>query len=206
LQVVLALARKTGVVSKASMTALVCQACGAPLVESDSTRCDHCGAELAEGDQAWVLEAVLRPDELSLHPRRAPIATAAADGTLAALVPDIADPRERRVLFARMAQLMAADGAIDRTERRLLQMCASRWGIPPEQVEQAIAAPPQGDYSAPLGVQAPEWFLAGLVAAAMADGRIDARERALLEHACDALQLPREAIGRQIAATSQRMA
>ena len=42
------------------MTALVCQSCGAPLGESDSTRCDHCNAELAAGDQAWVLESFLR--------------------------------------------------------------------------------------------------------------------------------------------------
>jgi hypothetical protein len=56
---VLRLARRTGVQTKLSMTALVCSACGAPLTESDSSRCDHCGAELAAGDQAWVLEAVL---------------------------------------------------------------------------------------------------------------------------------------------------
>jgi hypothetical protein len=56
---VMRLARRTGVQSKLSMTALVCAACGAPLVESDSTKCDHCGAELAAGDQAWVLEAVV---------------------------------------------------------------------------------------------------------------------------------------------------
>jgi hypothetical protein len=56
---VLRLARRTGVQSKLSMTALVCAACGAPLTESDSSRCDHCGAELAAGDQAWVLAAVM---------------------------------------------------------------------------------------------------------------------------------------------------
>jgi hypothetical protein len=56
---VLRLARRTGVQSKPSMTALVCAACGAPMVESESSKCDHCGAELAAGDQAWVLEAVV---------------------------------------------------------------------------------------------------------------------------------------------------
>jgi hypothetical protein len=56
---VVRMARRTGVQSKLSMTALVCAACGAPVVESDSTKCDHCGAELAAGDQAWVLEAVM---------------------------------------------------------------------------------------------------------------------------------------------------
>jgi hypothetical protein len=62
---VFTLGRKSGVVSKLSMTALVCQVCGAPLAETDSSKCDHCGAELADGDQAWVLDAVLRRDELN---------------------------------------------------------------------------------------------------------------------------------------------
>jgi inner membrane protein import complex subunit Tim44-like protein len=53
---VLRLLRKNGVTSKPSMTALVCQACGAPLVENDSTQCDYCGAQLNAGDQAWILE------------------------------------------------------------------------------------------------------------------------------------------------------
>lgn len=53
---VVRLARRTGVRSKLSMTALVCQSCGAPLSDSESTRCEHCGAELTAGDQAWVLE------------------------------------------------------------------------------------------------------------------------------------------------------
>jgi hypothetical protein len=57
-QTVLTLGRNEGVVSRLSMTALVCQVCGAPLGETDSSRCDHCGAELAAGEQAWVLEGV----------------------------------------------------------------------------------------------------------------------------------------------------
>jgi hypothetical protein len=58
-QTLLRMARRTGVQSKLSMTALVCQACGAGLTDSDTTKCDHCGVELAAGDQAWVLEAVM---------------------------------------------------------------------------------------------------------------------------------------------------
>jgi hypothetical protein len=55
---ILRLARRSGVQSKLSMTALVCQGCGAPLSENESTKCEHCGAELAAGDGAWVLESV----------------------------------------------------------------------------------------------------------------------------------------------------
>jgi hypothetical protein len=63
-KVVLRLARRSGVASKLSMTSLVCEACGAPLTESDSSRCDHCGAELTAGDRAWVLDGILRPDQI----------------------------------------------------------------------------------------------------------------------------------------------
>jgi hypothetical protein len=55
---ILRLARRSGVQSKLSMTALVCQGCGAPLSENESSKCEHCGAELAAGDGAWVLESV----------------------------------------------------------------------------------------------------------------------------------------------------
>jgi hypothetical protein len=200
---VLRVARRSGVTSKLSMTALVCPACGGPLAETDSTKCDHCGAELAAGERAWVLEALLRPEDVRL---RAP-GEAQGDGTgaLGLLVPDIADPRERRILFARMAQLMSSDGVVDRRERKLLEMCAARWSIPTDQAQQVIASPPQGDYAGPLGVSSPEWFMAALVMAAMADGRIDARERALLERACDALNLPRQAIDQQIARAVQHL-
>jgi hypothetical protein len=62
-QTVVRMARKSGVQSKLSMTALVCQACGAPLTDSDNTKCDPGGVELTGGDQAWVLEAVMQPGQ-----------------------------------------------------------------------------------------------------------------------------------------------
>jgi hypothetical protein len=58
-QIVMRLARRSGAISPPSMTALVCHACGAPLSNSDSAKCDHCGAELTAGDGAWVLDGVL---------------------------------------------------------------------------------------------------------------------------------------------------
>jgi hypothetical protein len=58
-QTAIRMARRAGVKSKLSMTALVCGACGAPVGDNDSTKCDHCGVELAAGEQAWVLEGVM---------------------------------------------------------------------------------------------------------------------------------------------------
>jgi hypothetical protein len=173
MQTVLRLARKVGVASKLSMTAVVCQACGAPLVETDSPRCDHCGADLVDGAQSWVLDGVLAPPEVRVRDH-------ASDELPEWLVPDIADPRERRVLLSRMAQVMARDGVLERRERNLLRMCAQRWGIPEEVVKGLLSSPPPGDVST-VTSSSPQWFLAGLVAAALADGRIDRSERTMLE-------------------------
>jgi hypothetical protein len=57
-QTLVRLVRKTGVRSKPSLTALACPACGAPLAETESSRCDHCSAELADGEQTWVLDGL----------------------------------------------------------------------------------------------------------------------------------------------------
>lgn len=198
MQSVVRLARKAGVASKLSMTSVVCQSCGAPLTESDTTTCDHCHAEIAAGTQAWVLDAMLQPGEVRerSHAPDAPLPDW--------LVPNIADPRERQVLFTQMAALMASDGNLDAKEKKLLRLCAQRWSIPEPMVAQVIGNP------RPVGANAiqsasPQWFLAGLVTAAMMDGKVDAHEQAMLQNACAALGLPPDELQRQLAAAQQRM-
>ena len=211
-KVVLAMARKSGATlvgvdldGHLDLPALA----ALPLAESDSSRCDHCGAELADGVQTWVLEGVFRPDEMPLR------STARRTGRLRreddAAVDDPrwcpTSPTSHRAtdpVPARMAQLMAVATGPSRARSGGSWRCrARRWDIPREQVAAVIASPPQGDYAGGFDVQSPEWFLAGLVAAAMADGRIDTQERAMLEHACDALRLPRESIERLVAGMSR---
>jgi uncharacterized tellurite resistance protein B-like protein len=195
---VVRLARRAGVASKLSMTSVVCQSCGAPLTESDTTTCDHCHAEVAAGQQAWVLDAMLQPGEV--HERSHAPGAPLPDW----LVPNIADPRERQVLFTQMAALMASDGNLDAKEKKLLRLCAQRWSIPEPMVAQVIGNP------RPVGVnsiqsQSPQWFLAGLVTAAMMDGKVDSHEQAMLQNACTALGLPPDELQRQLTAAQQRM-
>jgi uncharacterized tellurite resistance protein B-like protein len=202
-QSVLRLVRKQGVVTRAAMTALVCTACGAPIGESDTPGCDHCGAVLSAGDQTWVLDAVEPPGVLEAEVMRR--RQAEPDAPLAPwLVPNVSDPRERLALFAQMAAMVAVDGQVTRRERALLEMVARRWGIPGEMVDRATRGGAPLDV--PVNPTQPVWFLAGLVAAALADGRIDPRERAMLERACDALHLPREEIARQVQGCRERLA
>ena len=197
---VLRLTRKSGVVTRPGLTALLCGSCGAPIGESDTPTCDHCGALLTAGDDAWVLDAVEAPGVLESEAMRR---TRTDDAPLPEwLVPNIVDPRERSVLFAQMAAMIAVDGEVTRSERRLLEMVARRWGIPREAIEAyASGAPPV----TAVAIAQPAWFLGGLVAAALADGKIDSRERAMLERACDGLRLPREELARQIEAYRARL-
>jgi hypothetical protein len=192
------LARKAGVASKLSMTSVVCQSCGAPLTESDTTTCDHCHAEVAAGQQAWVLDAMLQPGEVRerSHAPDAPLPDW--------LVPNIADPRERQVLFTQMAALMASDGNLDTKEKKLLRLCAQRWNIPEPMVAQVIGNPRAVGVNS-IQSQSPQWFLAGLVTAAMMDGKVDNHEQAMLQNACAALGLPPDELQRQLAAAQQRM-
>lgn len=198
MQTIARLSRKTGVTSKLSMTSVVCQQCGASLGDSDTSRCDHCNAELTAGDQAWVLDAMMPPGNVRSRGLRA---TAHVPEWM---VPNIADPRERAVLFAQMATCMASDGRLGKAEKKLLRMCAQRWSLPEDMVVQVFASPSLAQ-AAPIAVSSPQYFLAGLVSAAMADGKVDASERRMLERVCVALTIPPAEIDAQIAACSARL-
>jgi hypothetical protein len=192
------LSRRAGVHTKFSMTSVICQNCGALLKESDNTKCDHCNTELAAGQQNWVLDAILPPG--SVQPRGGVQEQALPDW----LVPDIADPRERGVLFAQMGALMARDGNFGKREKKLMRLCARRWAIPDEKVAHVMSNP-LASSNATITSASPQWFLSGLVAAALIDGKLDTQERAMLERARGALSLPPEELERQIAQTKQRL-
>lgn len=192
------LSRKAGVASKLAMSSVVCTNCGAPLTESDTTQCDHCHAELSAGTQDWVLDGMVPPGEVRprAHAQDAPLPDW--------LLPNVADPRERQALFAQMAAVMASDGNLDAKEKKLLRLCAQRWSLPQDFVAQVIGNP-RPIYTNMMQSQSPQWFLAGLVTAAMMDGKIDGHEQAMLQNACAALGLPPDELARQVQAAQQRM-
>ncbi len=196
-QSVLRLARKAGASTKLSMTAVVCPSCGAPLADTDDTRCGHCNTEIVASGLVWALDAIGAPG--MVRPRH----TAPEQPLPTFFMPDIRDPRERGVLFSQMAYLLAKNG-LGRNEKRLLTACGRRWGIPEETVGRALAG--QLGSGAQMGpVSAPQWFLAGLVGAALIDGTIDAAEMETLQRACTALDLPLQELDRQIQETRARM-
>jgi tellurite resistance protein len=91
-----------------------------------------------------------------------------------------------------MAALAAADGVVDAKERALLRMCARRWSVDWSKVESTLTG---GIPAMGLGLDvspgSTEAFtvLNALVEMAMVDGRIDRRERLMLEHVARRLHL-----------------
>ena len=90
-------------------------------------------------------------------------------------------PERQRMLFL-MAAMARADGQIDDREMRMLKLCAERWGVPFEAVEQALAADPAVfERLVPAPGPQGEAFLRSLVQMALVDGKVDRQERRLLE-------------------------
>jgi predicted lipid-binding transport protein (Tim44 family)/tellurite resistance protein len=188
---VLLLERKAGATSsdKAGMSTERCPACAAPLSDNGQPTCEYCGTQLASGERDWVLSA--------MHSWEWWVARAGAKAQhqprhVGARVPD-RDERERLVYL--MAAMAKADGVVDDRERRLLRMASERWGVPWGNVELALNA---GDglfqRLVTKGSIEAEAFFRELLAVAMADGRIDKKERRLLETAATHLGVDKRLI------------
>jgi tellurite resistance protein len=188
-----------------------CPQCNAALTDSAATTCDFCGTQLANGERDWVLAAA-DPFETwnaraqrrfnAAPPRRrqplpvdgpppAPATAQAPEPPAPARGDDvITDPQERQRLLYMMAALAAADGTVDRAERKLLEDCARRWSVPWSNVEMAInTGPSLFTRLVQRGTPEAEVFLGSLVEMALVDGRIDRKERRMLEFAASHLGL-----------------
>lgn len=117
-------------------------------------------------------------------------APAPADPAPASADDVITDPQERQRLLYMMAALAASDGTVDRAERKLLELCARRWSVPWSNVEMALTAGPNL-FTRLVQRRTPEAevFLRHLVEMALVDGRIDRKERQMLEFAAGHLDL-----------------
>jgi tellurite resistance protein len=183
---VLILQRKSGAttVTENGMATNRCPTCHAPLTDNGQTSCEYCGTALASGEKDWVIRDFVgyewwrSNDGRSLESLPKPVA---------ARVPD-REERERLVYM--MAAMARADGVVDAKEKQLLKMASDRWGVPWANVELALNAGP-GLYDKLLsrGSAEAETFLKELVAVALVDGKIDAREKKMLQAAAGHLGL-----------------
>lgn len=183
---VMVLQRASGAktVTEHGMATNRCPNCHAPLTDNGQTSCEYCGAALASGERDWVVR-----DFGSWEWWRAGLGKGWADTPrpAATRVPD-RDERERLVYM--MAAMAMADGVVDAKERALLRMASERWGIPWANVELALNSGTQlFDKLLARGSVEAETFLQELVTVALADGKVDPREKKLLQTAAAHLGL-----------------
>lgn len=203
---VFTLARKHGATTNTDngMSTNRCPQCNAPLSDSTATTCDFCGTALGSGERDWVLVSAdpfeswdareQRHFDVAVAARRNVVRKpAASEAPAVAQRPTddvIADPQERQRLLYMMAALASSDGTVDRAERKLLELCAQRWSVPWSNVEMALNTGPQlFTRLVQRGTPEAESFLRNLVHMALVDGRIDKKERRMLEFAAGHLGL-----------------
>lgn len=172
---VLVMVRKTGAATNkgVGLSTERCGNCSAPLTDSDSTACAFCGEDLAAAEHQWQL-VDLMPRETWSRP--------SADVARAEL-PVWSSRSERIRILQLVAGVARADGHVDASERRLLKQLARRWSVPWDDVEPFLYEEPDA-VLAMLDDGASERagaVLRILADAARADGRIDRRERAIIQ-------------------------
>ncbi|MDY7232842.1 TIM44-like domain-containing protein [Hyalangium rubrum] len=169
-----------------------CPQCNAPLTSTGANTCTYCGAQLSSGEQDWVLASASLYETWSARGRvpspamsrpvdASPVPTGPVQATGTDTVMDL---QERERMLYMMAAIAAADGTVDAGERKLLKLCATRWNVSWQNVEMALGAGPQlFNRLIPRGSPEASVFLRHLVEMAMVDGRVDRKERRLLEAA-----------------------
>ncbi|TSC26607.1 TIM44-like domain-containing protein [Corallococcus sp. Z5C101001] len=181
-----------------------CPQCNAPLTNSAANTCEFCGTVLGTGERDWVLASALPFESWNVHHAQRHSANVARyqqarDEDRGGFAPPptagdgdhvMTDVKERERLLYMMASIAAADGEVSAAERRLLKLCAERWSVPWANVEMALNAGPQlFERLMPRGSPEAEVFLRHIVEMALVDGRIDRKERRMLEIAAQHLGL-----------------
>lgn len=187
---VMLLERASGAKSSADngMATNRCLQCGAPLTDNGQPSCEYCGAVLNSGERDWVIQDFggwewWKSKGGQPATAAAPVARpSSAKMGNAARVPD-KEERERLVFL--MAAMAMADGVVDQKERQLLKMASDRWSVPWANVELALNAPANTMFNKLIvkGSTEAESFMRELVNVALADGKIDSREKKMLEAA-----------------------
>ncbi len=184
---VMLLERASGAKSSADngMATNRCPQCHAPLTDNGQPSCEFCGTVLNSGERDWVVQDFGGWEWWKAKggkPATPNVAPAAAK------VPD-KDERERLVYL--MAAMAMADGTVDEKERAMLKMASDRWGVPWANIELALNSPATSIFNRLIvkGSSEAESFMRELVQVALADGKVDSKEKRMLEAAAAHLGL-----------------
>ncbi|HEY7119780.1 MAG TPA: TIM44-like domain-containing protein [Tepidisphaeraceae bacterium] len=191
----LVLARKSGVTSNPdkSISSAHCPGCGAPDSGSTAGVCEFCGATLNDGSTTWALEDAMAIN----HPRAQSLLARLESSPQTEEAPEIDVPPpppsvpSAAGVLAWMVKMTLADGHLDARERQLLASTAAHYNVPPDRLDQMIAAAQTNslDVPAPADREEAQGQLHAIARVALADGRITREENALLRSAAGRLGL-----------------
>ncbi|NLP04616.1 TIM44-like domain-containing protein [Candidatus Fermentibacteria bacterium] len=179
--VVFLLERDSEVATRADMTFMSahCQGCGAPFEGGDSGNCSYCGRVLNDGSQDWVLTGMEAFD-----PSRFVPASVDAIGRASLVPPDL--------VLAAMASTMHSDGEIDPSEEAELRRFAAANGVRPPDFDEILSSVRAGaELPRPGTPKEAREILASMVRMALADGKVQQSELALLTKFAEASGLAR---------------
>ena len=188
-QHLMVLGRKAGIKTDpaASISAAHCPNCGAPMTDDASDACSFCGTVLNDGSRGWVL-LDFQPElsdtgrqlltELNMHTGIAPSLGSAVVAGVAnfGYGNDVPDPA---VLLAWMVKVVAGNGAIDDTQRRMLDNVGAQKGISDQQIQVMLDAARHRQLHAPEPrnvAQVQQWLGAMISAALIDNGQISQPE------------------------------
>ncbi len=189
---VLRLTRRHGVTSAAQGLATArCDGCLGPLAEAEAGACQWCGRAF---DQAWRAAELLPFSTWAawFSEARAELAQRPPTATLDAL-----PAHERRQLLLAVVAIARADGAVSNAEREQVLALATRLRLTREDAEAALG----GAGGLPdlqrlrFGREAARELLRAMVEMAVADGRAEVKERALLRRVAGQLGAQRDLEG-----------
>ncbi len=191
---VLILCRKSGAQTDArgGLRSLRCPSCGAPPTSRELAACEYCGHKFNDGTRQWVLASVVPASSWRPPEGGAIEPLPAADG--AGFVPqDATQPRpspgfgwaaslSAQSALRVLAAAMMADGEASPDELAYLQDFAQRRGVEPQEVKELLEAARAGQLNvlAPRDAGEAAAFLRGVIAMALADGKVQPAERSAI--------------------------
>ena len=187
---VLVLRRRAGVTSNIdfAFASFNCHNCGAPVAIGTDAVCNYCETTLNDGAWDWVLEDV-EPFSPVLGYQREDWRDAAAN-----LGPGVERLEEDRFvnepeLLVALARMVTVDGLLHDSERQYLAQLAKRRGVSASRLNAILSSVEDSEQPVllPRNEREAATFVDHLVRAALVDGYITRRERALLVRAADSI-------------------
>lgn len=183
---VLVLKRKSGVSSKAELafSSFSCTGCGAPLALGKADQCDFCGAAINDGSGDWVLEDVLEHDMIAdlLREDRMDHFIQSRGGVERLETDRFLNEPE---LLMALSKMVTIDGELHRKEKDLILKLAGRRGVSSNRLKTIFDTAIAGDIpiTLPKDRSQSAVFMDHLLRAALVDGQVTRKEKALLTQA-----------------------